>query len=57
MQTCRKEYLDKYLRYDFQIFRIYNIEPALCDELEELNLVQVLRSYCSFSCLVVVIQY
>ena len=36
-RPCRKGYLNKYLSYDFQIFRSYSIEPDLCDKLEELN--------------------
>ena len=53
--TCRKGYLNKCLRCDFQIFTTHSIEPGLCDELKELNSVYVLRNYHNFSCLVVVI--
>ena len=35
LSYLREKYFNKYLRYDFHIFRTYSIEFGLCDEQEE----------------------
>ena len=38
-----KRYFNKYLQYEFEIFRACSIEPGLCDELKELNCIKILQ--------------